>query len=395
MVSKPPCQTHSNLVYLLLISAVSLCLIFAITMYENAHDPDWWKHVGIKHDRSSKRGGGGGAADDNTVVLLDDGNMFVAPNRHQHANDKAGKSVVLSEAQQQQQQQQQHHASGGKDARQFPIQDGRPLNGRFAESRKLIDVSLLRNGSHFIADYDAEGTPTPTCAPVAADGKTKKVFDYIDVTSNHSRWVGKWLSHHPYVAMIPEFLTDAECAEMVATASKQLFRSQVAPHKNSAEQAVNEVRTSSQAWLSPTFGVAKTVVERIMELLPQFDPRAHEELQILRYDKGQKYDSHNDYFDPRFYGPQPNNRAVTVFLYLTDVDEGGYTQFPRAGGRPSPMEFKSCDKGLRVKPIKRALALFYDMDCYAQLDETSLHGGCAPVKGTKWGGTLWIRYPMR
>lgn len=356
----PPCEKNGKVVWLIMTALVSLCLIFALTMYENAHDPEWWKHVGIKHDKSNKN-----KNDDlQQVVLLDDGNMFVAPNRNK-------KNGVLHPA----------------DA------DSRPLNGRYAESKKLIDLHAIKNATHFIADYDALGTAVPTCPdPSPLTGK-RKAFDYIDIVSNNSRWTGKWLSQHPFVAMIPEFLTDQECAEMVAAANKVLFRSQVAPYQNSNMNPVNDVRTSSQAWLNPNFGIQKTVVDRVMQLLSQFDPRSHEELQILKYEKGQKYDSHNDYFDPKFYGAQANNRAVTIFLYLTDVEEGGFTVFPRAGGRPPPMEFKSCDKGLRVRPIKRAIAVFYDMDCYGQLDDTSLHGGCPPVRGTKWGGTLWVRYP--
>ena len=121
---------------------------------------------------------------------------------------------------------------------------------------------------------------------------------------------------------------------------------------------------------------------------------SNEELQVLRYDKSQKYDAHNDYFDPKMYGPQGSNRAITVFLYLTDVEAGGETQFPRADGKGPTWDFASCNRGLRVRPRKGQVALFYDMKPTGELDPYSLHGGCPVVKGQKWGGTLWLRVPF-
>ena len=271
-----------------------------------------------------------------------------------------------------------NHASNSKP-------DERPLNGRGAESRRLISLDFV-NGTDYFADFDVNvGDPKP---PPGSKGCT---FDYVDVTSPNSTWVGQWLSHYPHVAFVPEFLTDAECDALVAEAKPKMFRSQVAPYKNSNANPVNDVRTSSQTWLNPGYGVAKKVIDRVMHLMRQFPHNAHEELQILRYQLGQKYDAHNDYFDPALYGPQANNRAATAYLYLSDVAAGGETHFPRAGGRPPPMEYRSCDTGLSVRPKKRALAIFYDMDCQGRLDPTSLHGGCPVKEGVKWAGTLWLR----
>ncbi|CAN0471201.1 unnamed protein product [Laminaria digitata] len=45
------------------------------------------------------------------------------------------------------------------------------------------------------------------------------------------------------------------------------------------------------------------------------------------------------------------NRMVTVFWYLSDVEEGGETIFPRFGGRTGPVDFSDCTKGLKIKPV--------------------------------------------
>lgn len=77
---------------------------------------------------------------------------------------------------------------------------------------------------------------------------------------------------------------------------------------------------------------------------------------ILRYELGQKYDSHYDVFNPTEYGPQKSQRVTSILfisqsyfyrillnlrslfafymqiasflLYLSDVEEGGETMFP-------------------------------------------------------------------
>lgn len=49
-------------------------------------------------------------------------------------------------------------------------------------------------------------------------------------------------------------------------------------------------------------------------------------MQVLRYDVGQKYEAHHDYGSEDVQlacGP----RILTFFLYLSDVEEGGETNF--------------------------------------------------------------------
>lgn len=51
---------------------------------------------------------------------------------------------------------------------------------------------------------------------------------------------------------------------------------------------------------------------------------------MLRYEPGQKYDPHYDYFADKVNIARGGHRIATVLMYLTDVAKGGETVFPEA-----------------------------------------------------------------
>lgn len=270
--------------------------------------------------------------------------------------------------------------------------------------RDVVDLServaKLQNGPDYFADYDIGAVAAKAEqrirqeeeSPTDAAAKPLK-FHYLN---SSSPFYFKWVSSKPMVALIPEFLTDEECDALVAQAKPNLARSQVAIRTADTDKnPINEVRTSSQTWLDTNTGAAKPVIDRILKLTG-FAPGSSEMLQILRYELTQKYDAHQDYFDPGNYGPQPDNRAVTVYLYLSDVEEGGETWFPGADNKPVlTQDYKSCKGGFGFRPHKRSVVVFYDMTPTGGYEPYSLHGACPVKKGTKWGGTLWLRVPTQ
>lgn len=50
--------------------------------------------------------------------------------------------------------------------------------------------------------------------------------------------------------------------------------------------------------------------------------------QVLRYENGQQYEPHWDYFFDTSNIKNGGNRWATVLMYLTDVEEGGETGAP-------------------------------------------------------------------
>ena len=131
-------------------------------------------------------------------------------------------------------------------------------------------------------------------------------------------------------------------------------------------------------------------------------PKNHQELvQVLRYNTGQKYDAHHDYFDPILYSKDPGtlrmtqhgkvNRMATVLWYLSDVESGGETIFPQHGGAPPPRDMSQCNAGLKVSPKKGKVIMFYSLTPDGRGDKSSLHGAC-PVFGQapKWAANKCV-----
>eukprot|EP00037_Helgoeca_nana_P033990 m.420139 g.420139 ORF g.420139 m.420139 type:complete len:466 (-) comp32232_c0_seq1:149-1546(-) len=225
------------------------------------------------------------------------------------------------------------------------------------------------------------------------------------------------LSLRPLAFRVKHFLSGAECKHIVKLSKKHLQPSMVVQQAsdNSEEQgtsAAHQSRTSSNTGLSR--GATATVlrIERRAHEISRLPYELGEQLQVVKYDQGQKYEAHRDFFHSNDYYGNPQmldmvdcgarNRLSTLFWYLNTVPEGGETYFPRALNA-SGVEYNrwnynyaDCYLGLAVKPRQGSGVLFYSMLPNSELDERSLHGGCPPrgESKSKWGANQWTYNKM-
>ncbi|KAE8983608.1 hypothetical protein PR002_g23201 [Phytophthora rubi] len=173
------------------------------------------------------------------------------------------------------------------------------------------------------------------------------------------------LSMIPLVFSVEEFLKDDEIDVIMNLSLEHLKPSAVTLMDGHEKRAATDWRTSTTYFL-PSDGHPKMeeIDQRVADLTKV--PMDHQEdVQVLRYEKTQKYDHHTDYFPVEHHKNSPHvlesieygykNRLITVFWYMSDVAKGGHTIFPRAGGDPM-----------------------------------SLHGGCPVEEGVKYSGNKWV-----
>ncbi|KAE8698218.1 Prolyl 4-hydroxylase 2 [Hibiscus syriacus] len=205
----------------------------------------------------------------------------------------------------------------------------------------------------------------------------------------------KQVSWKPRAFVYEGFLTDLECDHLISIAKLELKRSAVADNV-SGKSKLSEVRTSSGMFIAKA---KDPIVDGIEEKISTwtFLPKENGEgIQVLRYEHGQKYEPHYDYFVDKVNIARGGHRIATVLMYLTNVTKGGETVFPEAEESPlhtTPAKDDLSDcakKGIAVKPKRGDALLFFSLYPNAIPDPSSLHAGCPVIEGEKWSATKWI-----
>lgn len=114
----------------------------------------------------------------------------------------------------------------------------------------------------------------------------------------------------------------------------------------------------------------------------QIPPNHGESFHLLKYENGQEYKPHFDFFDPSLPGMSnflgtAGQRTATVLLYLETPEQGGETIFP--------------DADVKVPAIRGDAVLFWSHTPDHNLDRKSRHGGMPVQSGIKYVATKWIR----
>ena len=185
-----------------------------------------------------------------------------------------------------------------------------------------------------------------------------------------------------------DVLSEKDCLNIINSSKDSLSRSTVLNGESEEDSRLNEGRTSTNAWLlakdldveSEAFNTLHKI-EKITESFTEQPIINQEGLQVLRYQEGQEYQPHHDFFheNHKEYDKcmaQGGQRLFTVYFYLNNVEEGGETFFPRLDIKVSP---------------KMGRAVIWQNIVEGEPFHPSLHWGMPPTKGEKWGCTKWIR----
>lgn len=185
---------------------------------------------------------------------------------------------------------------------------------------------------------------------------------------------------------IKGFLNNEECDHIVSTFQNKTERSKLIVNGNN--DVINDARTSSTYYIAEKDDpIIKSVEAKIITYLNSHVEEKNwlpmlEMLQIVKYEEGQEFKEHHDWFQNDYLEKlNGNQRHYTFFVYLNSVELGGETVFP------------NIDK--TFVPTKGD-ALFWE-NCREPYvcNKNTLHQGKPPQKGTKYGLNAWVRfYPI-
>lgn len=176
--------------------------------------------------------------------------------------------------------------------------------------------------------------------------------------------------------MLVGFLDPATCAGLMAQIDRDVRPSTIAdPNGDEA------FRTSTTCDLDHRDPLVRAVNARLHDITGI--PLDHgEPLQGQRYDVGQEFKAHTDYFEPtgvdfEKFCSVAGQRTWTVMIYLNDVEAGGATRF------------KAIDK--IIQPETGKLLAWSNLRPDGTPNPTTLHHAMKVRAGLKYVITKWFR----
>lgn len=206
------------------------------------------------------------------------------------------------------------------------------------------------------------------------------LFIYNNVSSKEP-YINVNIDPNHILQEYPNLLNENECNEIIQLAkNKGLSKSKVVEN-NQLNKENHEFRNSSQCWISASSHPSLLKLAKISQDVTGLPLENQEEVQIVRYTEGGKFDAH---FDPCIsqdinicnnMNRNAGQRRSTLLVYLNDVSEGGETEF--------------VNLNYKIKPQVGKGMLFWSTDNQDNLLQNSKHRGNPVIQGEKWIATIW------
>jgi len=195
--------------------------------------------------------------------------------------------------------------------------------------------------------------------------------------SSHKEKFSNLLIETRPIQLIDDFISSNVCDELIELA-KPRFKTSTVYLTNQGSVDTNSRSSSCAYFKRGENELIKSIESKVASLL-SIDLKQIEPLQIVRYEKGQQYKYHYDYFGQET-DQNKNQRLHSILVYLNDLDEvdGGSTHFPL-------LKIRTC-------PYKSRAILWNNLNPDGQENNLTLHAG-EPVLNDKikYVLTIWTR----
>lgn len=176
------------------------------------------------------------------------------------------------------------------------------------------------------------------------------------------------------IGTMSNFLPHEMCDSLIEKAKEKLYTMETLG-------GMNDARIADGCWLDNEEPEVKFIKEAIAGV-SKYPIQNQEDLHIVRYGVGGRYDAHWDYFiegESYYEGAllRGGQRSESWLIYLNDSFEGGETEFPR--------------EGIKIDPQKGLLVAWRNMLEDGTVNVDSHHGGLPVTSGEKWIGIVWVR----
>lgn len=186
----------------------------------------------------------------------------------------------------------------------------------------------------------------------------------------------------PRIVLFENVLSDQECDELIEMSVEKLVPSTLIDAKTERNNYIDDTRTSFGAQFNLNANALISEIENRLCMLVDWPVVKSEGLQVIRYEIGQQYITHKDWFDPNYVSSAHHlnyagQRVGTIITYLSDVESGGATLFPQLG--------------LKIRPKKGSALFFANVTDTGTPDYATHHAGLPVLSGTKFIATKWLR----
>jgi prolyl 4-hydroxylase len=177
------------------------------------------------------------------------------------------------------------------------------------------------------------------------------------------------------IGVKPNFLSHTMCDKIISYAAPKLSEMET------LGVGKHDGRVADGTWLDFSYPEVSIISNLIVDL-SGYPSENQEQLHVVKYNTGGKYDAHYDFFVPNenYFDSvmsQGGQRVQSWLIYLNDDFEGGETHFPK--------------EGATVVPHKGMVLGWNNIKGEGQLNWNSFHAGMPVLSGTKWIGVIWVR----